>query len=177
MRPLSRRQKAEVCMLARRAWEARPEEQEEWRGGLNAGLSESALFRAWRREQQQSACGMTSLTTCLQEADFPRLMAHFSTLAGDAQQAGYWLERLLEDGRNRALHVLKRETERFDLAWPGYPGAICGRQYKCGLGAATEKQLWCLVYTVRNRGGRKRGWKQGERRRSNLSKTKTKNKG
>ncbi|MDF3129265.1 hypothetical protein P0Y35_08665 [Kiritimatiellaeota bacterium B1221] len=165
MQPLSKKQKAEICILAQKAWKKGA--GAEWKGGLNEGVSETALFRAWRREQQQSACGMSSLTTCLHEADFPRLMAHFCTLAGEHDQAGYWLERLLEDGRNRVLHILKRETARFDLAWPGYPGAICRRQYKCGLGAASEKQLWALVYTVRNRGTRKKKKPNGERRRSN----------
>ncbi len=170
MQALSKKQKAEICILARKAWDAGA--GLDWKGGINEGVSNTALFRAWRREQQQSACGMASLTTCLQDADFPRLMAHFSTLAGEHDQAGYWLERLLEDGRNRTLHILKRECSRFDLAWPGYPGSICRRQYKCGLGAASEKQLWALVYTVRNRGGRKRGWTQGKSRKKTSPKKK-----
>lgn len=154
MIPLSKKQKADICQLARRAWQAGAGAG--WRGDLNADCSETALFRAWRRQQQHECCGLRSLTTCLNESDFPLLMAHFAGLIpGNDQQAGYWLERLMEDGRNRVLHILRRSCSQYGLAWPSYPAAIARRQYKCGLGAATEKQLWCLVYTCRNRGTKK----------------------
>ena len=32
-----------------------------------------------------------------------------------------------------------------------YAAAICRRQYRCALSEASDKQVWCLVYTVRNR--------------------------
>jgi len=155
MNPLSKKQKADICIIARRAWKAGAGEG--WRGDLNADCSESALFRGWRRQQQHECCGLRSLTTCLQDADFPLLMAHFAALIpGNDAQAGYWLERLVEDSRNRVLFILKRSCAQYSLAWPSYPAAICRRQYKCGLGAASEKQLWALVYTCRNRGREKR---------------------
>jgi hypothetical protein len=155
VQPLSKKQKADLCILARRAWNAGAGEG--WRGDLNADCSETALFRAWRRSQQHEACGLHSLTTCLQESDYPLLMAHFAAMIhGNDAQAGYWLERLAEDGRNRVLYILKREAGKAGLSWPSYPASICRRQYKCGLGAATERQLWCLVYTLRNRATAKR---------------------
>jgi hypothetical protein len=60
------------------------------------------------------------------------------------------------------LHILKANCEERGLKFPDYPGAICRAQNKCGLGGATEKQLWRLVYTVRNRKKKKCGVRSAE---------------
>jgi len=150
---LTSKQKARVCMLARKGWELWA--SADWEGGLNVGVSDSALFRAWRTQAQREACGQMSLRMCHQE-DFPKLMAHFSRLAGDEKQEQYWMGKLVMDNTSRVLFTLKRNCEEFGLNYPEYPNAICLRQYKCGLRAATEKQLWSLVYTIRNRGQAKK---------------------
>ena len=153
MSMLTDKQKAQLCILARKGWDAWA--SADWEGGINAGVSNANLFRAWRTQEQKAACGQMSLRMCFQE-DFPKLMSHFARLAGDDKLERYWTGKLVEDGRGRVLYILKQNCDLNGLAYPDYPGAICRRQYKCGLGAATEKQLWGLVYTVRNRGQAKK---------------------
>jgi hypothetical protein len=152
MRPLNNKEKAQVCMLARKAWErwARDEWTADIIPGLDDDVSEAAMFRAWRTREQVNACGQHSLTTCL-VSDYPALMAHFCRLAGDDKGEAYWTGRLVEDPRNIALFKLRQNCEERGLRYPDYPAAICRRQYKCDLGGATTKQIWRLVYTVRNR--------------------------
>ncbi len=150
--PLTNTQKGDICRAAKAAWKVWPE-REDYCGGLNADVPRHRLFDAWRREEQERACGLRSLTTATQ-AHFAPIMAHFSALAtpGEATAlTGYWLGRAAEEERNRVLHLLRTSTLERKLAYPGYPEAICRKQYRCGLGGATEKQLWRLLYTVRSR--------------------------
>lgn len=149
MSPLTNRQKADVCRMAKRAWDAW-DGREEYCGGINAGVSHTLLFGAWRHEEQERVVGRRSLTTATQH-DYAALMAHFAAMAGLELVAGRWVSRQVEDGRNRVLYILRRDTLQRGLVYPGYPEAICRKKNRCGLGAATEKQLWHLVYTVRNR--------------------------
>lgn len=150
MRPLTKQEKARVCILARKAWDNWA--QDEWSGDeLNAGVSEAVLFRAWRTKEQQEACGIQSLTLCTVD-HFPALMAHFSRLAGDDKGEQKWTAKMLNDPRKVALFKLRENCRKFDLHYPDYPGSICRTQFKCSLAGASEKQIWSLVYTVRNRG-------------------------
>lgn len=153
MRPLNQKEKGQICMLARRAWENWA--RDEWSDGvgeeLNKGVRETVLFRAWRMKEQHFACGIQSLTLCTIN-HYPALMAHFSRLVGDDKQEQYWTARLVNDPRNVALHKLQENCRKFDLHYPDYPGSICRRQFKCSLAGASVKQIWSLVYTVRNRG-------------------------
>lgn len=134
--PLSREQKARLAILARRAWDAR-------RAG-NPGLDADTF----RREQSIKACGKR-ITEAAQR-DYLTLRAHFEDLCGEPDRA----MRTMWGEDNQAAKVAFRrlciecKQRGLDLS---YPGSICRRQFRCSLQDANAKQLWCLVYTVRNR--------------------------
>lgn len=145
--PLSNIQKARIGMLAREAWEA-------WSGraeflAANDDLSPSACFTAWRRVEQGKAIRKQSLRAATQE-DYLHLRAHFLNIKGAGGRALKAKLRAAEEPRIVAFYKLKKALDERDLS-ESYAAAICRRQYRCSLSEASEKQLWNLFYTVRNR--------------------------
>ena len=107
------------------------------------------LFREWRHEQQLKACGKSSLRDCVQ-SDYLPLRAHFENLIGESDRALETHLRASSEPARIAMMKLRAACSEagLDLA---YPAKICRTQYKCDLDEANAKQLWRLVFTVRNR--------------------------
>lgn len=144
---LSRIQKAEIGQLATQAWRV-------WEGReafleANGELSQSACFAAWRHWQQGLACGKQSLRECTGE-EYQLLRAHFLKLAGLEASAARAQERHISNPVRIARYKLRQALAEASLPIE-YAAAVCRRQYRCTLNEASERQLWCLVYTVRNR--------------------------
>jgi hypothetical protein len=136
---LSNEQKAALCIRARAAFEFVHRREPH----------NCAELEEWRRAEQQSCTGKASLTSCTQ-ADYLPLLAHFQNLAGES---GHALNNVLRAGTEdvrQAMHALGAACGQRGLPM-AYPAAICRRQYRCELGQATARQVWNLVYTVRNR--------------------------
>lgn len=148
MSGLTRRQKADVAILARKAWLASPEREAIL--AANPDYAESEAFTIWRRDKQREAVGVDSLRLVHQD-DYLRLLAKFRDILGDTGRAVRLHVHAESEGWRRAWWLLQQSCQERGLAFPGYPGAICMQQYRCPLGEATEKQLWRLLYTVRNR--------------------------
>ena len=148
MIPLSNLQKAEIGQLARQAWQA-------WEGREafieSNELSVSDCFAAWRHVEQGKACGKQSLKACTSEEDYERLRAHFLALAGREGPAARALVRQATNPERIARYKLDEALKAagFD---ENYAREICRIQFRCSLRNATARQLWCLVFTVRNRG-------------------------
>lgn len=146
--PLSNEQKAVIGQLAREAWLA-------WPGRdafleANPELSASKCFEAWRHvEQGKATGGIQSLTRCTQDHFLP-LRAHFKAMLGNGAGAMRDHLRAQEEPRIRARWKLQQALDERGLA-EGYAAAICQRQFHCALGDASEKQLWCLFYTITSR--------------------------
>jgi hypothetical protein len=147
MTPLSSLQKREIAQLARRAYEAWSERDAF--EAINAEQSKPACFESWRHVEQGKACGVQSLCACTQ-AHYGRLVAHFQALCGHSAAAMRTLVRDADNDRRIARYKLDEALRERGLG-TGYAAAICQRQYRCDLDAANAKQLWRLVYTVRNR--------------------------
>jgi hypothetical protein len=157
---LSNTQKAEIGQLAAQAWQV-------WEGRegfleANGELSKSACFSAWRHWQQGLACGRQSLRECTGD-DYQLLRAHFLKLAGLEASARRAEERHISNPQRIAAYKLRQALAAAGLP-EAYAGAICRRQYRCALADASERQLWCLVFTVRNRRTANRREARGERR-------------
>lgn len=147
MSELSKQQKAEIGQLAREAWLA-------WDGReqfleTNGELSVSDCFTEWRRWQQGQACGRQSLRACTQD-DYQPLRAHFLALSGRTEAAAHAQRRAASEPQRLARYKLAQALKERDLQ-ETYAAAICRRQFRCELADASPKQLWNLVYTVRNR--------------------------
>lgn len=131
--PLSKEQRQGLARLARRAW---------------ANFGGGQPFDAWRHDQCRRAVGRRISEAT--QPDFLPLRAHFLNLAGNPAAAFETLMRAESEPRRVAMHKLQRECAARDLPL-AYPESICRRQYRCGLEDASPKQLWTLVFTVRNR--------------------------
>lgn len=147
MTGLSNLQKRDIAIAARQAYDAWPER--EAFEAINVELSRSECFNAWRHVEQGKAAGIQSLREMTQ-AHYGRVLAHFQRLAGHEAVAQRTLVRDQDNPRRIARWKLDQALRERGLD-AGYAAAICRRQYRCGLDEASERQLWRLVYTVRNR--------------------------
>lgn len=154
--PLTREQKRDICRLARRAWEkqGRPFYEP---SGIAAGdplaLSAAEACELWRHETTLASVGLKHLTACGQR-HFAPIMGLFSGLAGLEKEAGRWRERAAFSSVRAAR--IKFERTLLDCArWleqpRAYAAAIARRQYGADLEDLSARQLWSLVYTLRNR--------------------------
>jgi len=134
--PLSHHQKRYLSQLARRAWEAAERE---------VGTPEE-----FRHAEVARACGKAGLRCCSQD-DYKHVEAHLLDLCGEPGKALAAHVAAVTQPRREAEAVLARACREAGLQL-GYAAAICQRQFHCTLGDANERQLWNLVYTVRNRG-------------------------
>lgn len=138
---LSKLQLARICMLANEAATAN-------------GITGWREVEAWRREVQRDRFGLSSLTAATQ-AQYADIKAHFEALAGNVGEAYETARRGLDNLRRVARWNLNKALRESGLALP-YVSAICKSQFHCSLEDASTKQLWNLVYTVRNRGAARR---------------------
>lgn len=139
MAPLSKKQKAILCIKAREAWALLP------------AHARSVLdFDEWRKLQQHQACGKDSLRWATQK-DYSRLLAHWQQMLRQDGAAFDTLMRGESNGRRVALYKLRQACAKRGLMYPAYPQKICGVQYGTTISEASEQQLWQLIYTVNNR--------------------------
>lgn len=137
--PLDDGQKAHICILAREAFEhvhGRPP-------------SSQAEFDHWRRAEQERACGVSSLRAATQ-AEYKSIEARFLKIKGEAKAASRAAARAATEPARLAMFKLRDALRERGLD-ESYAAAICRKQFKRSLSEASERQLWCLVYTVRNR--------------------------
>jgi hypothetical protein len=145
---LTRLQKREIVRLARQAWLRSPERIPLLES--NKGLTKTAVEAAWRHvEQGKVMPGRQSLTQAIQR-DYQPLRAHFLRLCGMEAAADAAVVRAATDGRRRALYLLRQALTERELP-EAYAAAICRRQFRCELPEAAEKQIWNIIFTVRNR--------------------------
>lgn len=159
--PLSHEQKGLLCRFAREAYDA-------WSGreafeDSNPELSASKCFEAWRRvEQGHATAGLQSLTLCTQDHFLP-IRAHFKKLLGNGAGALRDHLRAAEEPRIRARWKLQEALDARGLN-EAYAATICQKQFRCALGDASAKQLWCLFYTVSKRRAKTATSATGKRR-------------
>jgi len=137
---LTKPQLARICIIANEAAAAH-------------GITGWREVAAWRREQQRERFGLASLTAATQD-QYADIKGHFQALAGNAAEAYETIRRGL-DKRRVARWNLDKALREANLALP-YAVAICRTQYRTALEDASAKQLWALVFTIRNRAAAKR---------------------
>lgn len=134
--PLSHKQKSYLSQLARRAWETAERE---------VGAPED-----FRHTEVARACGKAGLRCCSQD-DYKHVEAHLLDLCGEPAKAFNAHVAATTQPVRQAEAVLARACREAGVEL-GYAAAICQRQFRCPLAEASERQLWNLVFTVRNRG-------------------------
>lgn len=143
---LSHKQKRYLSELAARAFDRADVEAD---GNLYPGLAVSTARGEFRREQVVQACGKAGLRCCSQD-DYKLVEAHLLKLCREDARAFNAGVAAHTDGVRRARHILRDELEQAGLA-PAYAAAICRNQFKVELDSASEKQVWALIFTIRNR--------------------------
>jgi len=138
---LSNKQKAVLCQLAATA-------------AAHHGITGSRAVEAWRRDQVRDRFGLASLTLATQE-HYADIKSHFEALGGNAGEAFESARKGLDNQRRIARWNLDKALREANLAL-NYAAAICKTQYRTALEDASTKQLWALVYTIRNRASAKR---------------------
>lgn len=147
MSPLSKIQKKDIAIAARRAYDAKLDR--EAFEAINSELSRTACFEAWRHVEQGKAVGVQSMRQ-MNQSHYGRVLAHFQKLGGEEAAASHTLARDADNGRRIARFKLSQALRERGLQ-EGYAAAICRNKFKCGLEEAGEKQLWKLVYDIRSR--------------------------
>lgn len=138
--PLSHQQKRYLSQLARRAW--------------SQADREVGTVDEFRHAEVTRATGKAGLRCCSQD-DYKRVEAHLLWLLGEDGQALNAHLRAETEPRRQAEAVLRRECQRFGLEL-GYAEAICRQQNKgLNLADVSERRIWNLVFTIRNRGNAK----------------------
>jgi hypothetical protein len=134
---LSRPQITALVILAKKAWTKH-----------RVVNPDAPAFEDWRVEECRKACG--ARLSEAQQKDFSAIKSHFANIAG---QSGKAFDSAMRSGteKERIAHaVLKKDCAKAGVEL-SYASHICWAQFKCKLEDATAKQLWCLVFTVRNR--------------------------
>lgn len=142
---LSNDQKTKLAILARRAYDKHKD------AGL---IDDDVTFDDWRGAECSAATkGRVTGFRSATNRDYRLIRGHFAMLAGEVEIAFH--DAVNGDPAQadweQAWNILARETRAKGLKFPDYPAAICNTQYKCPLRDATKKQLWSLIYTIRNR--------------------------
>lgn len=138
---LSNERKAKICILAQEAAE-------------KCGVTAWREIDEWRKKEQLEKFGISSLTAATQ-TQYADIKAHFQALAGDLAGAYKTTRRGDDNPKRVARWHLNKALAAAKLA-PVYAQAICKSQFHCTLDDASAKQLWNLVYTVKNRGNARR---------------------
>jgi hypothetical protein len=140
-KPLTKKQKRILSQLARRAHVRT--------GAAAAGDN----VDEWRRAQAVEVC--TRRISEARQQDYLLLHAHFADLAGESGVAFESLMRVSTNDKRVALYKLGEALRGAELP-ESYAAAICRHQFRCEISQAGAKQVWNLVYTIRNRGQSRR---------------------
>ena len=144
--PLTNEQKATLCIMAREAYD-------------KVGHLMSDYYDSWRHEQQQEACGRSSLCTATQK-DYRALRGHFRMLLGykksafkdfvasETSDVGFSISKLRHECEN-AKDVIENPME--------YVATIAKSRFKTrDLSDLGSKQVWSLIFDIRRNAQRRR---------------------
>ncbi|NLF21617.1 MAG: hypothetical protein GX590_00485, partial [Lentisphaerae bacterium] len=123
------------------------------------GIVEGETFDAWRHRTVRETLGRAGLTA-LTQRDYGPMMARLIELAGGSPRRRDWRaagKPSPRDDADRARRALKDECAAQAAAFGGpaqadaYATALLARIHKTDWMGATARQLWQVLFTVRNR--------------------------
>lgn len=140
-RPLDNDAKWRLVRVAKEAWEA---------------VGPEADFDTWRQAEARKATGGLSISeACVRH--YRLIQAHFLRLKGAVEAAKRAEERAAVGALEIARDALKRQLLDTKQDWQA-ARTIAGRFYKgTELRDLTAKQVWTVVYTLRNNANAKAG--------------------
>lgn len=130
--------------------------QTAWRVQRKLGLADEP-FDAWRKAALHDACGRQSFRD-VRQREYGHVLHTLLTLAGrkpTSRPAAVKAPRV--DEATRARWALDQECIKQAEAFGSYPGAkayadaLLAKIHRATLSSATAKQLWQVLFTLRNR--------------------------
>jgi hypothetical protein len=147
--PLTAEQRQRLAIAARRAYAAQDA----------VGIVDGETFDAWRHRTVREATGRAGLTA-LTQRDYGPMMARLIELAGGSPRRRDWhaaVKPARRDDADRARHALQAECADQAAAFGGpaqaeaYATSLLARIHKTDWMGATARQLWQVLFTLRNR--------------------------
>ena len=144
-----------MILAARRAY------SEQAKAGL---VDDEVDFDAWRRATLHDVVGAAAPDSfrAVTQRDYAAVMDYFGRLAGDRPSAARPSNLIASDEQARALWSLNLEEGAQAGALGGregarrYADALFKRIHKTDRYAATARQVWAVIFTLRNRAAGKR---------------------
>ena len=143
---LTKEQKKRLILVAQDAW------SEQKRVGMC-----DDTFEVFRRGALFDVCSKTSFRSVMQ-GEYLDAINYFRKLAGkQVEPKQVKRASTAEDERRRALYSLKKECENLADRYGGaggaavYADALFQGIHKCGQDKASAKQIWNVIFTLRNR--------------------------
>lgn len=158
---LSHKQKAHLSQLASRAYH-RAAAMARGRGEPAWDMSYKAV-NEYRHAEVIKAVGKNGLRCCSQ-LDYKAVEGHFLNLLGQVKPAFRAHMRSATEPHRQAEAILTiaiRQAADVGIT-AAYAEAICKTQNKCHILECDEKQLWNLIYTIRNRAAARRRARESE---------------
>lgn len=146
---LTAEQRQRLAIAARRAYDAQKA----------VGIVDGETFDAWRHACVREATGRAGLTA-LTQRDYGPMMARLIELAGGSPRRRDWhaaAKPARRDDADRARRALKDECAAWAEVFGGvaqadaYATSLLARIHKTDWMGATARQLWQVLFTVRNR--------------------------
>lgn len=147
--PLTAEQRRRLAIAARRAYETQ----------AAVGIVEGETFDEWRHACVRDATGRAGLTA-LTQRDYGPMMARLIELAGGSPRRRDWIaaaKPARRDDADRARRALKDECAAWAEVFGGaaqadaYATALLAMIHKTDWAGATARQLWQVLFTIRNR--------------------------
>jgi hypothetical protein len=154
--PLSNAQKTRLVLAAKRAYGAQ----------VVLGLADEGEFDAWRKAALWDAVRRSSFRQ-LDQRGYGRAMAHYLRLAGVPDKPRAWARAARDESgeegdARRARHILAETEEALAGDFAGgargvaaYAAALFGRIHRTTEAAATARQVWAVIFTLRSRAKRR----------------------
>ena len=143
-----------MILAARRAY------IEQARIGL---VDDGVGFDAWRRATLHDVVGAAAPSSfrAVTQRDYARVVAYFLELAGDGGIAAAEQDKTADE-RRRALWALNLEEGRLEDYFGGregtrrYVDALFAKIHRTDRLAANARQVWAVIFTLRNRAAKRR---------------------
>lgn len=121
-------------------------------------IAQTTLFNYWRRREVANAlrerckrkAAPPNSFKILSQTDYGFVLAHFVGMYNFERGVEIFNKAKAQEYAT-VMALLEKSCRERGLDYPSYPNHVCKDQFRCEVEDASVNQLWCLVYTVRNR--------------------------
>lgn len=138
-------------------WDQTPHDEDDPFAGPHM-ITKTKLAEYWRRREianvMRGRCKHGEMPPNsfkkLSQKDYPFVLAHFVGIYNPERGCEIFMKAQAAECAT-VMAILEKSCRERGLSFPEYPEHICLDQFRCEIKNASIKQLWCLVFTCRNR--------------------------